>query len=391
MLSLLRWIRHSPGWRLSPLAVLGLIVVVAGVSLAGGIGFWATVEHTSELEFCVSCHSMQIPYKEYQASVHASNASGVRAVCADCHVPRAVLPKLWAKMLAVNDVIGEIRGTIDTPEKYEAKRLELAKVVWARMEATDSRECRSCHVQSAMDIHKQTKPGVEQMQAGLDKGQTCIDCHKGIAHHLPDMASGYKASAQKLQAAAEVLQPRVGATVYPLTTVNFYLDKPQGDAAHLSGKLLAATPLKVLAQDGPWLQVEAAGWQQQGAQRVVYAQQGKRILEAALSPPAVARLAAGQATQDADTGQTWTQVTLTAWIRNAQLTGDLAALWDYGAQMFNANCGSCHALPETQHYLANQWIGTLNAMRSRTPLDDEQFRFLQKYVQMHAHDTGAGK
>ena len=23
------------------------------------------------------------------------------------------------------------------------------------------------------------------MQAGLDEGKTCIDCHKGIAHKLP--------------------------------------------------------------------------------------------------------------------------------------------------------------------------------------------------------------
>lgn len=387
MLAFLRRIRRFPGWKVTPLAMLGLVVAVAVVSLGGGVGFWATVEHTSETEFCVSCHSMQIPFKEYQTAVHYSNATGVRAGCADCHVPRAVVPKLWAKMLAVNDVIGEFRGTLDTPEKYEANRLRLARVVWARMEATDSRECRSCHTQSAMDPHQQTRTGVEQMQAGLAKGQTCIDCHKGISHHLPDMASGYKATAQALAAAAAVLKPRAGETVYPIGTINFHLDQPADDGAHFDGKLLAAAPLKVLATDGPWLRVEVAGWQQQGAQRVIYALQGRRILEAALTPAAVAKLAAGDSVTDADTGQNWARVTLTGWVRNAGLAASLGALWDYGGEMFNASCGACHALPETGQYLANQWIGNLNAMRSRTALDDEQFRFLQTYVQMHAQDT----
>ena len=40
----------------------------------------------------------------------------------------------------------------------------------------------------------------------------------------------------------------------------------------------------MLATDGKWLNVKFGGWQQEGAERVFYAAQGKRIFAAALSP-----------------------------------------------------------------------------------------------------------
>lgn len=79
-------------------------------------------------------------------------------------------------------------GSIDTPEKFEAKRLELAERVWEGMQATDSRECRNCHAFASMDFHKQERRAAEKMQKVIEKktGETCIDCHKGIAHKLPE-------------------------------------------------------------------------------------------------------------------------------------------------------------------------------------------------------------
>jgi hypothetical protein len=43
-----------------------------------------------------------------------------------------------------------ITGSIDTKEKFEAKRYELAKRVWTYMKANDSRECRHCHTTAKM-------------------------------------------------------------------------------------------------------------------------------------------------------------------------------------------------------------------------------------------------
>ena len=67
-------------------------------------------------------------------------------------------------------------------------RLELAKHEWARMKANDCLECRNCHSAVAMDFTKQTRRAAEIHTRFLVTGErTCIDCHKGIAHELPDM------------------------------------------------------------------------------------------------------------------------------------------------------------------------------------------------------------
>jgi cytochrome c-type protein NapC len=40
-----------------------------------------------------------------------------------------------------------------------------------------------------MDLTRQSSRAAEIHQRWLGSGEkTCIDCHKGIAHHLPDMA-----------------------------------------------------------------------------------------------------------------------------------------------------------------------------------------------------------
>jgi nitrate/TMAO reductase-like tetraheme cytochrome c subunit len=62
----------------------------------------------------------------------------------------------------------------------------MAERVWAEMEANDSRECRGCHDMQRMDFHKQSRRAAEKMEPAMEKGTTCIECHKGIAHELPE-------------------------------------------------------------------------------------------------------------------------------------------------------------------------------------------------------------
>jgi nitrate/TMAO reductase-like tetraheme cytochrome c subunit len=164
-----------------------------GIFIAGGVagivfwgGFNTFMEYTNTLEFCISCHEMRdTVYVEYQKSVHYKNASGVRVVCSDCHVPKPWTQKLVRKIQATNELFHKVMGTIDTPEKFEAKRPELAENVWASMKASDSRECRNCHAYQAMDFHKQSRRASQKMQDGMKEGKTCIECHTGIAHKLP--------------------------------------------------------------------------------------------------------------------------------------------------------------------------------------------------------------
>ncbi len=155
-----------------------------------GILFWGgfhwVLELTNTETFCISCHEMRDNvYQELKQTVHFTNASGVRATCPDCHVPREWHHKIIRKIRASNELLHHFLGTIDTREKYEAKRMELAKHVWAEMKQTDSRECRNCHQYDSMDFTKQGRRAFDNHQRGFSKNKTCIDCHKGIAHSLP--------------------------------------------------------------------------------------------------------------------------------------------------------------------------------------------------------------
>ncbi len=166
----------------------GAILVAGGI---GGIVFWGGfntfMEYTNTLRFCVSCHEMdQLVYQEYKKTIHYTNRTGVRVICSDCHVPKEWTPKLIRKIRATNELFHKILGSIDTPEKFEAKRLQLAEHVWASMEASDSRECRNCHSFEAMDFKKQQRRPQSKHLEAMKEGKTCIDCHKGIAHKLPE-------------------------------------------------------------------------------------------------------------------------------------------------------------------------------------------------------------
>ena len=166
----------------------GAILVAGGI---GGVVFWGGfntfMEYTNTLQFCVSCHEMdQLVYQEYKKTIHYTNRTGVRVICSDCHVPKEWTPKLIRKIQATNELFHKILGSIDTPEKFEAKRLKLAEHVWASMEASDSRECRNCHSFEAMDFEKQRRRVRKIHPEAMREGKTCIDCHKGIAHKLPE-------------------------------------------------------------------------------------------------------------------------------------------------------------------------------------------------------------
>jgi nitrate/TMAO reductase-like tetraheme cytochrome c subunit len=161
-------------------AVVALAVVVGG--------FTTTVEATNTLEFCTSCHDMSYNFEEYKKTIHYSNPAGVRAVCSDCHVPkRNWFSEMRRKLVAASDVLAEVAGTIDTREKFDAHRMEMAKREWARMKESDSIGCRNCHSFESMDIQGQAKEARNQHTdaAMAASGKTCIDCHKGIAHRLP--------------------------------------------------------------------------------------------------------------------------------------------------------------------------------------------------------------
>jgi cytochrome c-type protein NapC len=105
-------------------------------------------------------------------------------------VPHKWSDKITRKIKASKEVWGKLFGTIDTREKFEAHRLQLATNEWERLKANNSLECRNCHQFESMDFTRQSKRASDAHSTQLANGEkTCIDCHKGIAHQLPDMAN----------------------------------------------------------------------------------------------------------------------------------------------------------------------------------------------------------
>jgi cytochrome c-type protein NapC len=162
----------------------------------GGIVFWGAfntaMEFTNTETFCTGCHEMHDNvFAELKSTIHYTNRSGVRAVCSNCHVPHDWTAKMARKMQASKEVWGKVFGSIDTPEKFQDKRLELARHEWARFKANDSLECRNCHNYDSMDFTRQSVRAQAMHTTYLaSREKTCIDCHKGIAHRLPHIPPG---------------------------------------------------------------------------------------------------------------------------------------------------------------------------------------------------------
>ncbi|AGI33735.1 TPA: NapC/NirT family cytochrome c [Mannheimia haemolytica] len=181
-------LRRFCNWLRSPSKMaIGAVILISAL---GGIfawsGFNAGLAMTNTEEFCSDCHMNDV-VPEYRASAHYSNRSGVKAICSDCHVPHEFFPKWQRKIIAAKEVYAHFTGKVDTKEKFEAHRGEMAEREWARMKANSSQECRNCHNFDDMDFTQQKNIAQQMHALAQEQGKTCIDCHKGIAHNLPHM------------------------------------------------------------------------------------------------------------------------------------------------------------------------------------------------------------
>ncbi|AGQ39146.1 TPA: NapC/NirT family cytochrome c [Mannheimia haemolytica] len=181
-------LRRFCNWLRSPSKMaIGAVILISAL---GGIfawsGFNAGLAMTNTEEFCSDCHMNDV-VPEYRASAHYSNRSGVKAICSDCHVPHEFFPKWQRKIIAAKEVYAHFIGKVDTKEKFEAHRGEMAEREWARMKANGSQECRNCHNFDDMDFTQQKNIAQQMHALAQEQGKTCIDCHKGIAHNLPHM------------------------------------------------------------------------------------------------------------------------------------------------------------------------------------------------------------
>ncbi len=122
------------------------------------------------------------------------------------------------------------------------------------MKENNSATCRSPAITTMRWIARKQHPeAARQMKVAAKDNQSCIDCHKGIAHQLPDMSSGFrKQRSDELRASAN----DSGDTLYSIDIKPIYAAKGDKEASGFA----ACFEVKVLKRDGDWLQIEITGW-----------------------------------------------------------------------------------------------------------------------------------
>ncbi|MGA9335588.1 MAG: NapC/NirT family cytochrome c [Rudaea sp.] len=181
------WLWQPSGrWFLLGLPVGAILTFLLGIGFTVGV-LRPQLRFTESQNFCTSCHEMQVPYEQLKHSFHYSNEFGIRVTCADCHLPPTLGASLLAHFNARVDVWGHLTGVIDTPAKFEADKLRMAQVVWKELKESNSASCRKCHSFAAMALDKQSHSAAKHHSPEYiaKTGKTCIDCHKGVAHELP--------------------------------------------------------------------------------------------------------------------------------------------------------------------------------------------------------------
>jgi len=361
--------------------VFAAVVFLVGVLV--WTGFNATIEATNTLEFCVSCHEMRdTVFAEYKQTAHFSNPSGVRAICSDCHVPKEWGHKVLRKIKATNELFHWAIGSIDTKAKFDAKRLKLARTVWTEMQANGSHECKNCHSFDAMHWKKQNLRAMVTMQTAQQQDLACIECHKGIAHQLPDFYAHYAELTKQFE--ARVAQDPLNAGVLTATGFKHLYAAPDAQAV----KLLDAMPLTdftIIARDGAWLKLRLSAWDQ-NASPELYKKKGRDMEIALLSP-------AGQnATQKTDryiepkTGAVWRKQTIEGWTTHEHLSSERSTVEGFVEKIWRTECNVCHNLSPRDRFTAEGWLKPITAMREKSKLPNVQMTMILKYLQAGASD-----
>ncbi|MEE1674633.1 pentaheme c-type cytochrome TorC [Agarivorans aestuarii] len=358
---------------------------VAGIIFWGG--FNTALEVTNTEEFCIGCHEMaDNVYVELQETVHWKNNSGVRATCPDCHVPHNWTDKIARKMQASKEVYGAIFGTINTREKFLAKRGELAQHEWDRFTANNSLECKNCHNYNSMDFDSMSERAQVQMKMAAERDQSCIDCHKGIAHELPENMNSGEGTLAKLEEMA-TSGYKQGETYYSVRQLPMFTSQELNEEA---GQLNAATAVKIIEVNGDAIKVEIDGWRKtKGFGRVLFEDFAMNINDGFLTKEVAQNdsiFQKGETKEDDLTGLPWQKVSVELWMRNGSLTDSRETLWQFAKTTYDTACSVCHTQPAENHFDTNTWPGMFNGMLSFVNLDGDTQALVLKYLQLHSSD-----
>lgn len=156
---------------------------------AAGLGIFQFGLHaTSSTEFCSACHvGMDTVVEEYRESIHYNNRTGVRAECSDCHVPAEFIPKIIEKATTgTRHMWAKLTKDINLENFESTHRERMAENATESIRHLGSSTCMQCHSFERMNFALQSKSARNKHPDNKRNGQTCIDCHSGIAHKLPE-------------------------------------------------------------------------------------------------------------------------------------------------------------------------------------------------------------
>ena len=371
------------------LGVLTMGGFIAGVIFWGG--FNTALEATNTEEFCIGCHTMkENVYVELQETPHWKNSSGVRATCPDCHVPHEWTAKIARKMQASKEVFAQIFGDLGTPEKFEARRLELARHEWERFSANGSLECKNCHAYESMDFEQMSPTARIQMKQAADRDQSCVDCHKGIAHHLPQDMAAASGIVGDLEQIASSTRYSNGSDVISIRHLPLYTDQT---AATEAGLLSPASEVSIIGERGDMIEVQIDGWRKaKGFGRVIQEDFGMNISTAILSREVSQSdiISIGDKREDELTGLPWEEVSLSLWMKKESMISDFTPIWNAAEGAYTSNCSTCHSQPDEAHFSANGWVGMLDGMIAFVNFDTDTEALVLKYLQKHSSDFAEG-
>lgn len=379
-----------------PAAKIGLGILVTGGFIAGA-AFWMAfekgLEMTNQEEFCLSCHTMKdnlLP--ELQKTVHWQNRTGVRARCPDCHVPHNFTDKIARKMQASREVWGQIIGTIDTREQFKDHRIVLAQREWKRFKANNSKECRNCHDYKSMDFSKMRVTSQVMMRRAAERDASCVDCHKGIAHQLPDIKGAHNPAFDTLMSEAGSTTIQTGDKYFSVVPQEIFADEGLSKPI---GSIEVSTSVKVLQTKPDATEIELELWRKnKGYGRVWYGHFGLNITEAVLTKD-ISRdenlVTVLETKIDDLTGLEWQKVKTKAWIKGGTLMGSVEPIWDVARTSYEQNCSVCHRQPNPAGHDANQWPGLFAGMVGFTSIDDDTSKLVLKYLQTHSSDFVKGE
>ena len=327
---------------------------------------------SSETDFCISCHSMRIPYDDYIKSPHYVNQHGVSAQCKDCHInEKSNIDYLTAKLGGMKDIWFEVTGKIDSKQKYEEHRMEMAQTVWKQMEANNSATCRSCHDYEKMNFDLMPEKAKQQMQIAASKNQSCIDCHKGIAHNLPKVKSD----------TFDINELKSGSMAYTTEISPLYNDQ---DFIEIKAKILPYTKFTVLDKANGATKIKLSGWQE-AHKNLLYAIGGKRITDAVIRGLDSIE-ETGENFYENATKKSWKELTIIAWVKSTSVTKNIDQQWEKNKFEYESKCAQCHQKVQEHHFSSNEWPAQFKGMARQAKLNKNETQGILKYLQYHSSD-----